>query len=452
MSSDVERASPALRSVEDMVALLRAGEKPAGALRVGTEHEKLPYRTRTLSAVPYDDGIRLLLRGLIERGWAPEPDAEQPIALRRGRASVTLEPGGQFELSGAPLASIHETRDELRHHLTELLEVARPLGIAFAGIGFRAFETTDEMPWMPKPRYRVMRAYLPKRGDAALEMMLLSATVQANFDYVSEIDMAAKMRCAMSVSPVVAALFAASPFMHGAWRGFRTRRYAMWRDVDRERCGLLPFVFDDFGYRDYVEWALDVPMFFLRRAGEYRALEGVTFRRFFTEGLGGERATVADFENHLSTLFPEVRLKTYLEVRSADAASLPMAIALPALWKGLLYDAEACAAATKLLSHLAFSERLGMQIAIAQDGLAAHGARWHAGELAREIVRLAREGLARQAVRDATGKDESVYLEPLEEIARTRRTLADELILRFGAGPYDEATRRQIYESVTLHL
>ncbi len=451
MSSDVERDSPVIESIDMLTALLAAGEKRAGALRVGTEHEKLPFFEDSLAPVGYEEGIRPLLRGLMKHGWAPEPDAEQPIALVRGGASVTLEPGGQVELSGAPLPSLHDTERELSLHQAELAEVASSLGIGFLGLGFRPFETTAEMPWMPKPRYAVMRDYLPRHGGAALEMMLLSATVQANFDYQSEADMAAKMRCAMSVSPIVAALFAASPFEAGLWRGRRTRRYAMWRDVDPDRCGLLPFVFeDDFGYRRYVEWALDVPMFFLRRGGAYEPLSGVTFRRFLESGLHGERATVADFENHLSTLFPEVRLKTYLEVRSADAGPLGMVLALPALWKGLLYDEEARRAATALLAHLSFTERLAMQVAVAQDGLAAHGPGWHAHDLAGELVRLARAGLRRQAVRDAQGADEQRFLEPLEGVVASRNTLADELVARLGPGPFDAATRRDLVEALRL--
>jgi glutamate--cysteine ligase len=450
MSSDVERASPPIGGIEDLVALIAAGAKK-GTLRVGTEHEKLPFFRRTLGPVGYDDGIRPLLLGLAGRGWTPEPEATRPIALKRGQASVTLEPGGQFELSGAPFVSIHETAAELHAHMLELSAVAAPLGIAFAGLGFRPFESTASMPWMPKPRYQVMRDYLPKKGAAALEMMLLSATVQANLDFVSEADMAQKMRCSMSISPVVAAMFACSPYVDGLWRGRRTRRYAMWRQVDVDRCGLLPFVFaEDFGYRHYVEWALDVPMFFLRRGGVYLPLEGVTFRHFIEHGLEGERATIADFENHLSTLFPEVRLKTHLEVRSADAGPMALAIALPAFWKGILYDAESMRAATALLAHLEFPERLAMQIAVAQDGLLAHGAGWHAGELARELVRLAKAGLSRQAVHNAQGEDETIYLVDLERIVESGRTLADDLVERHGAGPFDEPARRRILEESAL--
>ncbi len=446
MSQDVERPSPVVTSVDELVELIAGGEKPSAQHKVGTEHEKLPYFERDLRPVDYDGGIGPILKALMRFGWAPEPDAERPIALKRGAASVTLEPGGQLELSGAPLASVHETAAELGQHLAEVRAVSEPLGIRYAALGFRPLDTTGEMPWMPKERYRIMRAYLPTRGKAALEMMLLSATVQANFDYASEADMADKLRVAMSISPVVAALFACSPYEARRFLGRRTRRYAMWRDVDPDRCGLLRFVLEgDFGYRDYVEWALDVPMFFVRRGGRY-VEDHRSFRRFLAEGLDGQRATLADFENHLSTLFPEVRLKTFLEVRSADASTPEMALALVALWKGILYDSAARGAALRLLSDLSFAERLGMQIAVAQDGLSAHGVAWHAGELARELVRLAGEGLQRQACKDADGKhaDETLYLAPLHELVAERTTRADRLLMRYGAGPLSDAEARAL--------
>jgi glutamate--cysteine ligase len=439
MSSDVERPSPIVSSADELVALIKSGEKRE--LRVGTEHEKLPYFVKDLSPVSYDAGIRPVLLGLAEKfGWQPEPDAQKPIALKRGKASVTLEPGGQLELSGAPLLTVHETHDELMRHLDEVHAVSEPLGIRYAALGFRPVDLTSAMPWMPKERYRIMRNYLPTRGGAALEMMLLSATVQANFDYVSEADMADKLRTAMGISPIVAALFACSPYEGGQFRGRRTRRYAMWRDVDPDRCGLLEFVFTrEFGYRDYVEWALDVPMFFVRKGGAYVETHR-TFRDYMQEG----GATLADFENHLSTLFPEVRLKTILEVRSADAGRPGMAVGLTAFWTGILYDAQARAAAWALVKDLSFAERLSMQIAVAQDGLEAHSAGWHARDLARELVRLSAEGLKRRHQLDAQGRDETRYLEPLQHWADAGHTKADELLARFGAGPLSESSLRAL--------
>ncbi len=448
MSTDIERPSPLVESVDDLVAVIRAGEKPRAAFRVGTEHEKLPYYESSLLPVPYDGGIREVLLGLVHLGWQPD-DPLRPVWLSRDGASITLEPGGQLELSGAPLASVHEGSVELSRHLQEVAQVAAPLGIAFANLGLRPTDEPQAMPWVPKERYRIMRAYLPSRGRAALEMMVLSATVQANFDFENEADMADKMRTAMAISPVVAGLFANSPYTRGRWLGRRSRRYAIWRDVDADRCGLLPFVFhSDFGYRAYVEWALDVPMLFVRRQGRYVPAQHMTFRRFWHEGLDGARATIADFENHLSSLFPEVRLKTFLEVRCADAGPPQMALALAALWKGLLYDAEARAAAWGLLAEQPFASRVAMQMAIAQGGLGAHGRGWHAGELAAELVRLAGLGLERQGARDVRGESESIYVAPLLALVQSRKTLADMDVERYGE-TLDEASLREILRRST---
>jgi glutamate--cysteine ligase len=443
MSSDVERASPPITSVDELVDLLRSGEK-SGDLRVGAEHEKLPFVEATLAPADYEHGIKPLLLALTRYGWEPKPDLEQPISLSRGGASITLEPGGQFELSGAPQPTMHDVASELYEHLVELFAVSAPLGLRCSSLALRPRESTATAPWMPKPRYEVMRDYLPKKGRRGLDMMLLTATVQANFDFTSEADMATKMRTAMAVSPVVAAISANSPYSLGSWSGYRSRRYAVWREVDPDRCGLLPFVFEpDFGYRDYVEWALDVPMIFVRRGGAYVEGDGVrTFRQFWGEGQNGDQATLADFQNHLSTLFPEVRLKSYLEVRSADACPPIYSLGLIALWKGLLYDPAACADAFALVADLSFAERQAMQFAAAQDALGGHGPGWHLGELASELVRLARQGLARQARTDLLGRDETIYLGPLEELVHTRQTLADRMVARHGAGPLDEQTLR----------
>lgn len=445
MSLDSEWNAPVIESLDDLIGYFRAAEAPPEQVRVGIEYEKLPFFTRDLAPVPYEGGIHDVLQRLRRYGWRPAGALAPLVALERGESQITLEPGGQFEHASAPQRNLHLVAEEVARHTRELVEVGAELGVGFSTLGFRPFESTDDMPWMPKARYRVMREYLPTRGGAALEMMLLSATVQASFDFTSEADMADKVRCAMAVSPIVAAMFANSPFVRGAWHGRRSRRYAMWRDVDPDRCGLLPFVFDDdFGYRRYVEWALDVPMFFLRRGGKYLDVGHMSFRRFLEEGFAGERANGADFVNHLSTLFPEVRLKRFIEVRSADCAPAPLALALAALWKGLLYDVEARSAASALTSSLSFAELEAMQIAVAQDGLRARGPGYEALELARELVRLARRGLSRHGERNARGEDESCYLAPLEVFLDAGETLADRAVARFGAGPWDEATRRRI--------
>lgn len=444
MSTDVDRPSPAISSIEDLVAVIAAGAKREDEVRVGAEHEKLPFYEDTLAPAGYDEGIRPLFRGLTRYGWTPLPDADHPVALSRGAASITLEPGGQIELSGAPFASLHEVARELEGHLVELLAVSEPLGMRCSTLGLRPRESVSTVPWMPKPRYAAMRAYLPHQGRLALDMMSLTASVQANFDFTSEADLVEKMRVAVGLSPVVAALSAHSPYAGGAWSGHRSRRYAIWREVDPDRCGLSLFVFDDdFGYRRYVEWVLDVPMIFVRR-GEVYDPAGMSFRRFWRERPLGAAATIADFENHLSTLFPDVRLKRHIEVRSADACPPAFALALVALWKGILYDAEARRAALALTAGLSDAERLGMQIAAAQDGLVGHGPDWHLGELAAQVLRLARAGLMRQRRCDVLGRDESVYLEPLEELTAARETLADRWLARFGAGPLDEGALREL--------
>jgi glutamate--cysteine ligase len=279
-------------------------------------------------------------------------------------------------------------------------------------------------------------------------MMVLTATIQSNLDYESEEDMVSMVRLANSVSPVAGALFANSPLVEGQWTGWRSRRSAIWLDVDVERCGLLPFVYDDdFGYRRYLDYVLDVPMFFVQRGAVFHDVSRMTFRGFLREGFEGEKATLADFETHLSTLFPEVRIKRFVEVRSADSGPTEMTPALSAFWKGLLYDDEARADAWKLLEPLSFDELRHMQRGAAQDGLKAHGSRWHMGELAGELVRLAAEGLDRLG---HAGGGEARYLKPLRDLVEQQMTLADGLIQRYGAGPWKEAALSELVLDYTL--
>lgn len=445
MSSDSERSGPPIGSIEDLVALFAAGEKSADNLRVGTEHEKLPFHVDTLQPVAYDRGICEILTGMGKFGWQPVEERGAVVELRRDGARVTLEPGGQLELSGVPVATIHQTAAELDKHLHEVQQIAEPLGIAFSHSGMRPLESAAQMPWMPRERHQVMRDYLPKRGRLAHDVMLLTSSVQVNFDYCSEADMVAKMRCAMGISPVIAALFANSPFAHGQWRGRRSQRYASWQEFDPARCGLLSCVFaEDFGYRRYINYIFDVPVMFLRRNGRYVSVDGRPFRDFLASAGAEQSVTVADFENQLSCIFPEVRLKTFLEVRSADNGSQATALAISSLWKGLLYDDQARRDAYGLVENLSFSERLAMQRAAAQDGLRGHGPAWHLGELAQELLRLAKDGLRRQGCVDEKGRDESLYLAPIEPLAAAQTTRADRLLEQFGAGPFDAAGRRRL--------
>lgn len=406
-----------VESVEDLLAYFRAAE--TSNLRIGTEHEKIGIYEDGHARVPYEGerGIGVLLERIASRdGWDRIHEGENLIALEKDGASITLEPGGQIELSGAPLATIRETCREFTRHVDLVKDVSADLGIAWLSLGADPIHAVADIPRMPKARYDIMRRYLPSKGGLALDMMHATATVQANFDYESEADMVTKLRMAMGCSPLSSALFANSPIHEGGESGFVTRRVAIWRDMDPDRCGLLPFVFEPgFGYRHYVEWALDVPMFFLVRDKRYRQATSVTFRQFLERGFEGERATLGDWDTHLTTLFPEVRLKRVIEVRGSDAVPSGMICALPALWKGVLYDSQAGEAAWKLVDHLTFSEREALLVDVARRGLAAEAGGRRVLDLAREFVDISSEGLRRIAAPGETEPDECSFLDPVRE-------------------------------------
>lgn len=411
-------AAKPVESVDELVAHLRGGEKPPERWRVGTEHEKIGLYADTHVPVPYEGerGIAALLARVAEEdGWSPLQEGESIIGLEKGGASITLEPGGQMELSGAPLRTIHETCDEFHMHLSLMKRVCEPMRIVWLGLGIHPLHGVDRIPVMPKARYRIMRSYLPTRGSLALEMMFATATVQANFDYASEPDMLEKLRCALAVSPIVSAIFANSSVSEGKANGFITRRLHIWSNTDPDRCGMLPFAFEPgFGYREYVEWALDVPMFFLVRDGAYRPAHTTTFRRFLRDGFEGERATLADFDRHLTTLFPDVRLKRgVIEVRGADAVPPGLTCSLPALWKGLLYDREARAQAFALVSGFDADTREAARSDVARRGLGAHYGALPMLELSRELARIARAGLTRIAHAGRRDRDETGFLDPV---------------------------------------
>jgi glutamate--cysteine ligase len=417
--------------IDELVAHFHAAGKPRSSWRVGAEHEKLGVLVESGAAPTYEGprGIAALLARLAGRGWQPVEEGGHVIALTRRGASVTLEPGGQTELSGAPYADLRTIRDEMLTHRQELLEVSAPLGLAWLACGFRPLGTWDDVPWMPKGRYGVMRAYLPTRGKLGLEMMKRTATVQANLDWSDEDDARRKFRAAMSVTSLVTALWAASPVVNGVDTGMASYRASIWLDTDPDRCGIPAFSFGDGPFfASYVEWALDVPMFFVHREhwGGYRPVGGMTFRRFLREGVHGERATLADWQLHLSTLFPETRLKSYMEMRGADAGPMNLVLALPALWKGLLYDDAAVSAAAGLTAHLSYGDRLELRAAVPRSGLATKvgargGGTTTVGALAKELVALARAGLTR------VRPDEVSLLEPVEEVAATGRAPAEKI-------------------------
>ena len=406
-----------VEGLSDLCAYFEDAETPRADWRVGTEHEKIGVYADTGDRVPYEGpyGIGALLEKLAQAlGWEHIREGGHTIALARDGASVTLEPGGQIELSGAPLRTSRETCREFNAHVDLVKELSDEFGIAWLGLGIDPFHEVTDIPTMPKARYDIMRTYLPTRGGLALDMMHATATVQANFDYKDEADMISKMRTALVATPILSALFANSSISGGKENGFASKRLVIWRDTDPDRCGLIPFVFDpDFGYERYAEWALDIPMFFVMRNGEYHPGDGVTFRQFMQNGWREMRPTVGDWDTHLTTLFPDVRLKRIIEVRGADTVPRDLICALPAVWKGLLYDEGACAAVWELLGGTSFADLDASQLDVAKRGLKADLGSRKVLDLARELVAHSAEGLRRIAEAGECDQDERVFLDPL---------------------------------------
>lgn len=428
----------------DLAGWFSRAERPDRSTHmVGTEQEKfglwLGHADGSPRPVNYEDHIRRVLEGFETFGWRPTKDrgtGGEIIALERGGASITLEPGGQFELSGKPLQTIHQTCAEFTEHYRELDAISRPLGIAWLATGFHPFATREEIPRMPKPRYRVMQAYLPTRGDQALDMMLRTCTVQANFDFASEADCGRRFRLAMGLSALATAIFANSPYREGVDSGFASNRSRVWSGVDPDRCGILPFAFGEpFSYEHYVDWALGVPMFFVRRRGVYHPFHR-TFAEFMRDGFvdpDGLRhhATQADWELHLSTVFPEARLKPFLEVRGADAVGSRFVCALPAMWKGVLYDADAGEAAWELVADLDVGERQALWDECRERSVQSPRVQ----ALCVRLLEIARGGLDRLDVRDSKGRTEARFLDSIEALIRSGRSPADEAREALGAEP-----------------
>lgn len=455
---------PAITTREPLIAWLESGCKPRAQWRVGTEHEKFGFHKQTLAPLSYEGtvGIRTILEGMAARfGWNLVCEQGCPIALVKAgpqgetRASITLEPGGQLELSGAPLQSIHETQEEINDHLQQLGELCANMEVAFLGVGVQPKWPFEAIPWMPKGRYREMRRYLPGKGALSLDMMTRTATVQANLDFADEADMVRKFRLSMALQPLATALFANSPFLEGRPNGFLSYRSEIWRHTDPDRCGWLPFLFaPGFGFARYAEYALDVPMLFLYRQGHYLDAGGAPFRAFL-EGrlpvLPGEHPTLADWETHISTLFPDVRLKRYLELRGADAGNSATLCALPAFWKGILYDDEAMETAWEWVGKWSLEERAQIHQTVPRLGLHTPIPRHRTlRELAGEVLELAREGLLRQDQRNHRGCDEAVYLKPLFEVVESGITPAERLLTAYRLrwnGSVDPLFREQEFES-----
>ncbi len=436
--------APTVRSRDDLIAWIAAGSKPAHAWRIGTEHEKFLFYTDTLRPVPYEGprGVRALMEGLIVRfGWEAIMEGENIIALKRPEGegplsgTVSLEPGGQFELSGAPLKTVHEIGAETQEHLDQVLAAGGPLRIGFLGVGFSPNWTLDETPRMPKQRYQVMTRYMPMVGKRGLDMMYRTATIQVNLDFADEADMVQKFRVSLALQPVVTAIFACSPFTEGKPNGFLSMRSEVWRDTDRARTGMLPFVFEPgMSFERYVDYALGVPMYFVYRGGRYIDVAGASFRDFLAGNLPqlpGEFPTEDDWSDHLTTLFPEVRMKRFLEMRGADGGRWRRICALPAMWTGLLYDQTSLDAAWDLVKDWTAEERQGLREAVPRTALRTPFRRTTVLELARKSLEIAQAGLQRRAFANAKGADERIFLEPVEAILREGMTPADEILLRY---------------------
>lgn len=423
---------PHINSKAKLVEYLASGCKPKSDWRVGTEHEKFGFHRADLRPLHYAEkgGIKDILQGLADQfNWEPVVEEGHIVALKRDDCSITLEPGGQLELSGAPLENVHQTCTETGVHLKEVKAIAEPLGSAFLGMGFHPSATREDISYMPKGRYKIMSEYMPKVGSLGLDMMKRTCTIQANLDYSSEADMIKKFRVSLALQPLATALFANSPFTEGKGNGYVSYRSHIWTDTDNDRCGTIPFVFnDDMGFERYVDYMLDVPMYFVYRNGKYIDATGHSFKDFMQGKLAvlpGEYPTIKDWEDHLTTAFPEVRLKKFLEMRGADGGPWRRICALPALWVGLLYDQEQLDTAYDLISDWSIDEYELLRSTVPKLGLNTKFRDSNVRELALKMLAMSRKGLEQRAIKSSCGKDESIYLEPLQIIADTDVTPAE---------------------------
>jgi glutamate--cysteine ligase len=438
MSAPPSGKGKPITAKRELVEYLAQGCKPRTAWKIGTEHEKFGFTRDDLRPLPYEGprGIRALLEGMVARfGWQPVLENSNPIALTKQGCNISLEPGGQFELSGAPLETLHQTCCEVHTHLDEVKKVAEPLQIGMLGMGFQPKWRRADIPWMPKGRYEIMGSYMPKVGGLGLDMMLRTCTVQVNLDFASEADMVRKFQVGLALQPIATALFANSPFVEGKPAGYLSWRSHIWTDTDPDRSGILPFVFEPgMGFERYVDWVLDVPMYFVYRNGRYVDASGQSFRDFLAgrlPALSGERPTLSDWGDHLTTAFPEVRLKRYLEMRGADAGSWRSLCALPALWTGLLYADSALDAAAELVRDWTPEEHAWLRAEVPKTALGTRFRKGTVADVARQVVAIAKSGLAARARIDWDGQDETRYLNRLEQIAADGRTPAEEKLDRF---------------------
>ncbi|NNE85553.1 MAG: glutamate--cysteine ligase [Alphaproteobacteria bacterium] len=452
MAAPSTGGGPLIESKAQLIEWFEAGNKPPEAWRIGTEHEKFAYRIDDHSPLSYDSspGIRDLLEGMQQFGWKPVFEGDNVIALSGDNgANISLEPGGQFELSGAPVETLHQTCDEVHEHLRQIREVNKDLGVAMIGIGFHPTLRREDAPWMPKGRYKIMREYMPKVGTMGHDMMLRTCTVQVNLDFASEADMARKMRVGMALQPIATALFANSPFREGKATKYVSLRSHVWTDTDPDRSGILPFVFDDdFGFEHYVDYALDVPMYFVARDGKYVDASGQSFRDFLDgnlPALPGEKPTMGDWEDHTTTLFPEVRLKRFIEMRGADGGPWRRICALPAFWVGLLYDSEALDASWDMIKDWTADEVTALRNEVPAAGLKTPFRNHQIIDIARETLEIARLGLKNRARKDFWGQDESHFLATLEQIVDSGITPAENKLAAFN-GRWNQSVDRAFEE------
>jgi len=454
LSSPSHASDTPVSSRGQLVQAIAAGEKPRARWRIGTEHEKFGFRLDDLRPPPFEGerGIEALLQGLTRFGWDPVTEDGRVIALGKDGATVSLEPAGQLELSGAALEDIHQTCREVGSHLFEVKAVADELRIGFLGMGFQPKWRREDMPWMPKGRYRIMRAYMPKVGNLGLDMMTRTCTVQVNLDFENEADMVRKFRVGLALQPVATALFADSPFTEGRPNGFLSYRSHVWTDTDPDRTGMLDFVFEDgFGYERYVDYLLDVPMYFVHREGRYIDVAGQSFRDFLEgrlPGLPGELPTLRDWSDHMTTAFPEVRLKQYLEMRGADGGPWNRICALPAFWVGLLYDDASLDAAWDLVKDFTLEERHALRDGVPRHGLKLPFRNGTVRDLAREALKISATGLRRRARLNSKGADEAGFLDTLVEIAESGQTPAERKLELFHGewnGDIDRVFREFAY-------
>ncbi|MEQ9124896.1 MAG: glutamate--cysteine ligase [Alphaproteobacteria bacterium] len=436
-----------ITSKRQLVEWLEAGQKPKSAWRVGTEHEKFVFRIADRRRAPYEgpDGIGALLTQIADRfGWRKIEENGNVVALSRDDCNITLEPGGQFELSGAPLETLHQTCREANEHLEEARAVCADLGLGMLGVGFDPEWRQDEMPWMPKGRYKVMRRYMPKVGGRGLDMMTRTCTIQSNLDFGGESDMVEKFRISLALQPLATALFANSPFVEGMPTGRLSERSYVWTDTDPDRCGMLDFVFEDgFGFERYCDYLLDTPMYFAYRDGKYVDVAGESFRDFMAgklPQLPGEVPHMGDWADHVTTSFPEVRLKRFLEMRGADGGPWSSICALSAFWVGLLYDDAAQKAAWSLVKDWTQADRAKLRDEAPIIGLKAEVRGRTLQDVARDAIRIARDGLVARARLDSAGDSEAGFLTPLEAIAASGVTPADEKLALFS-GPWGRDIR-----------